>query len=457
MRARESIRHKGLRHRVAVAVLLAAAVAPEAIMAQQQGESAANPEIKALQAEVERAKLEKELAEAQQLAAEAARKELEAGLPKSATKGAEGSLTVGGGGGYYAELLAYKALENSSVSLGETLKADLDDQTVVLTDLVDLDKDDVLWQIIDAKLTDFEGRFDALDKQFPSRTDDKEKVDVTKLELAATALVALPAMLGAAADIAAFFRVNREIAGRTVTIGNRSLLASVAGAIKRKSPRARVIVPNLRMNATNSLVNRLSETQKKRREAVRKREAIRLELAFDPSQKENLTAGLTAKRVELERLTKANASAPQLQKVEGEIEKLSRELTGIANKEAMWARISEQFSAVITAFDSLEATLTSRAAGQALSPLEAISTIDAIRSLSSKKVLVVGLASQGAEMEITKSAWTSGRISYIGGNVLSYFLISDTGEVEAAGTRSSHVADSFKGKDGPKNLAAAVQ
>ena len=53
--------------------------------------------------------------------------------------------------------------------------------------------------------------------------------------------------------------------------------------------------------------------------------------------------------------------------------------------------------------------------------------------------LYVGIAGQGGEVQITKSIWTGGRISYIGGSTSVYFLTDGAGVLYAAGAKSDYL------------------
>jgi hypothetical protein len=406
-----------------------------------------SPEIEELRRQVERAELEKKLTEFE-------RAELVAKLPTSQTKGPDGSVTLKDGAGYYAELLAYGTLRTTAAAIAEEVKSKITGKTVVLSDQFDLATNDTLWQLIDSRLTDFDGRLQALIDRYQAN-DGSGGINVTEVEaVPAAALVALPAILGAASDIAAFFRVNREITGRAVKLSNRALLAEMAKALLAQGP---VVVPSLRVGATGSLVTRLSALQEKRRKVNEIRTAVRKHIAPDPVRLEQLTTQLTAKRAELAELRKAGAPAATIQVVTQEAQRIETDRVREATRIDRWKRATDEIDPVLQEFTALETTLTSRPAGQAQSPLEAVAGVDVIRSLGGNgKTLLVSIESQGAEIEVTKTAWTSGRISYIGGSVVSFFLLDDKGTLQAAGTIPQHRAASFRGAKGATALEPVV-
>jgi hypothetical protein len=420
----------------------------EAVMAQTTDQPPKNPIDQALQQEVDRAKLQASLAEEQQKKAEAERKELEAQLPKATAKGTEGSVTVGGGAGYYAELLAYSTLQSASKIVVGRIRDKVAGKTVILTDQFDMAANDTLWQSISLKLDDFDDLFTKLKQRYP--IDLARPLDTKTLETPAALLVG-PAILGAAADIAAFFRVSREITGRTVTLSSRALVADVASHLAPAC--GGVVIPALRVGAANSLVQRLRSLQKQSHEAAARRDKVRVQLKADQANLDRVNTRLTAKRAELEKLTKEKPGQEETKAVQKAVEDLETELLQPANLVTRWTRISDELDKAVQAFDAFEGTLLSRPAGSGLSPIETVAAVDQIRDLGDKgEVLYVGIASQGAEIEITKSAWTSGRISYVGGSVVTFFLISGGGAYLASGSLPGCRTDSFKGRGGSTGL-----
>jgi hypothetical protein len=432
----------------------------ETAMAQDTPpQTTTSPELDGLKRELERAKLEKELAEARQAVAVAERAEFDAQLPKTQTKGPEGSVTLQAGAGYFSEILAYRTLSETSQYVADLIDTKLTDSTnpnnltkftVILTDQFDLSVNDALWQLIDVKLKDFDGRFDATLARYQKADG---TLNLVQAEAVPAALLAVPAILGAAADIAAFFRVNREIAGRTVTLSSRALLANMASAIIKKGNA--VIIPALRIGGQGTLFSRLSDLQAKRRSLVTLRERIRDEIKPNPALVEQLGVELTAKRAELAKIKEKDPKDPGVSQIQEQIEAIDQKRADEGRRIARWKRVTDEIDPLIQEFNALETTLTSRPTGQSQSPLEAVATIDIIRSKGDEaKVLYVSVVSQGGEVEITKSAWTSGRISYVGGSVVSFFLMQGgpDGGIELAGTVPAHLADSFKGSMGAQGL-----
>lgn len=407
-----------------------------------------SPEVEALQREIQRAKLEEELAKARKEAAEANRAAFEAQLPKTQTKGAEGSVTLQAGAGYYSEILAYRTLRSTAKEIADGVApkpVELEGagaaRTIILTDHFDLAANDALWQLIDLKLKDFDARLDdALQRHVPS----EDSGPMFKAEVVPAALLAVPAILGAAADIAAFFRVNREIAARAVTLSGQALLAEMASALVEN--KVSVVIPSLRIGERGNLFHRLSELQAKRRRLAERRLAIHDQIKPNPVLLEQIGSDLAAARQALAQIQPVNAQDPRIATLENEIRDLVQRRAEETQKVAAWTRVTSDIDPLLQELVALETTLTSRPTGEVQSPLEAVATIDVIRALGDAKVLYVSVVSQGGEVEVTKGAWST-HVSYIGGSVVSFFLMSAgvQGVLEQSGIVPSHLTSSFKG------------
>lgn len=413
-----------------------------------------NPALMPLEEELARLDLEKKIAERKKEIAEAEQATREAKLPETDTEGLEGTVTLQDGAGYYSEILAYRTLSKTSDNLADKVRKSLENETVVLTDEFDLSQNAALWEIIHGKLKDFEQRFDALLKQYPLRDDGT--IDMTKPETLLAAATVIPAFLGAAADIAAFFKVNREIKARTVSLSNRALLSEVAHAILPQEGQngATILIPSLRIGGKGKLTAKLEDLRGKRREAAARREKIRDQLDLDPVRLEKLTKKLASKEAEKAKLEGTGDDPAKVAALEQEIQQLTEERLPLSRRAARWKEITEQFDPLIQAFDALDSTLTTRPSGEGQAPLEAVATIDVIKGQTPAPwLLYLEVVSQGAEIEITKSMWSSGRISYIGGSVVAYFLLDGDGKLISSGALPRHLASSFKGRRGAQTLS----
>ena len=85
------------------------------------------------------------------------------------------------------------------------------------------------------------------------------------------------------------------------------------------------------------------------------------------------------------------------------------------------------------------------------SPLEEIATIDFIRQHPYAKILHLTIVSQGAEIETAEASLSRGRISYIAGVVVTYFLTNAEGKYFQSGNAYKMKTKSFKPKNDPKS------
>ncbi len=420
-------------------VLVSLLYTPEATMAQDTTPpedettetSGTNPELQALEDEVARLTLEKQRAEALKAIAVANKAALEATLPDTDTTGKEGNVTVDDKAGYYAELMAYSTLFASAAEIGNSLAPKTQGKTVVVTDQTDLSQQAALWEVIHLKISRFQDDFDHLVKRFDK--DGRLKSGLQEEGVAAAATI-LTSLLGAASDIAAFFRVDRELKGRTITLSERALVAEVARHLTAK----KILVPDLAVAGDRPLIHQLNAAQDKKGEIVTLLEAARPQLA-------QATQDRDEKKERWEKLKKDKAPAAQ-------IEEAKKAFDAAAIKVADWTRRVTRFETVIAAFDTFVNALSTAPAAGAKTPLETVAVVDLVRGDENSLLLYLDIASQGAEIHITKSAWRSGRVSYIGGSVAVFFLVNQKGEVQAAAALPRSAAASFKGKEGSEIL-----
>ncbi|MDX1997459.1 MAG: hypothetical protein SF066_07040 [Thermoanaerobaculia bacterium] len=372
-----------------------------------------------LLAALERQKLERDLAVAK-------RDEWLARLPKGEAKGIAGDVTVKEGGGYFAEILAYRALGDAAAAVAAAVEQELAGRPVVLTGRSDLLTADAPWRLLDGRTADFEREFEAL--FFRYRTADGSP-NFTVRQTSAAAV--LPGVLGAASEVAAFFRVQREILGRPVRLAESAALAEVA---RHLDSSAGVWLPSMPGGvAPASLVERLRRLRAAQRDALALRRAFETRLAVvDPGRLEEINN----ERAELQ------ARRPEIGEEEFAIksEELAVEESGLRNALGQWGRVQADFDPLLAEFADFDRELTTVPAGTGRSLLDLVSEVDAVRSLGPEaRLLIVQIVSQGAELHIAKTAWTSGRLHYVGGVVLQYVLLDpECGRVLASGLVPVH-------------------
>jgi hypothetical protein len=135
---------------------------------------------------------------------------------------------VGANAGYYAEILAYEAMEDGAKEIAEKLKKNLSTGPLIILGNVDLAEELMLWNLLDIKLTAVNT---ALQTTLGKYSVSREMPDIKLVESRAF-LAAAPTILGAAADIAAFFRTDRTITAKAITINEQALIFAVANEIR---------------------------------------------------------------------------------------------------------------------------------------------------------------------------------------------------------------------------------
>jgi hypothetical protein len=357
-----------------------------------------DPAITALKKERDQAVLEKEIAEAE--AAKAA-----AQAPDSTTKGKEGTVTLGETkAGYFAEILAYKTLTGAAADLSAKVNCG-EKQRVLITDQMDLSQTASLWNLLDLKVKQQELVFANLDQTH----DDKGR----KLTEFAAATV-LPALLGAAADVASFFRTNQELYAREFTLNNQALIAEVSGALLAK--KCAVVLPGLDISGTGNLRERISKL-------------------FDE------------KRALQEKLSKIEKAHQE------RMDKLKGDAKAVEAVRQQWTEISEQFAEAFKTFDALMETILTPPDADKKSPLEVVALIDSIRAKKDDPLLLfASIVSQGGDVEITTSVWTGGRVSFIGGSVTVFFVTDSKGNLQASDTLPQFQRALYNVRTGVKTL-----
>lgn len=392
--------------------------------------------------EVARARLERDLVVAN-------RERLLAELPQGTAKGLAGEVTLKEGAGYYAEVLAYRALGAAAEGVAEAVRERVRGRPVILTDQPDLLAHDGLWRLLDGKLRGFEAQVADIFREY-RKPDGRPNFEV--LQSAAVA-GALPGVLGAASEVAAFFRVNRELTGRAVRLASSAALAEVAARLPEA---AGVWLPGFPGRATDdSLVERLRRLLDSRRELLALRVAFESRYTSDPTYRATLDQQLATLTAERDRLRSAGDSAA-LAEVEKRRKVVVDERTPVVADQERFERIQRRFDPLTTEIAAFAEALTARSAGAAASPLEIVSDVDAVRALGPETLLLhLAIVSQGAEVHVTKTAWTSGHIAYVGGCVLQFLLLDPTtGRLLASGLVPAHRAESFKARRGAAIPAA---
>jgi hypothetical protein len=185
-----------------------------------------------------------------------------------------------------------------------------------------------------------------------------------------------------------------------VTLNESALLAQVVAAIKVQDPGRTIVFPSRSIDMSGALFQGLANLAEQRNKLLERNKAIQA--------KDNESDYAKAANSEIESLTSTVATF---------IEELTKPPE-----------------------DGVPA------------PLQTLSYIDKLKAYPNDVFLSVSIAGQGGEVEITKSIWTGGRISYIGGATAVYFLSSASGELIGAGTFSSYKKAAYGTRRGVESL-----
>lgn len=386
---------------------------------------------------VEKAEIAKKIAELEKATAEAELATLKAKLPTSETTGPEGKVEFKDKTGYYAELLAYKVLEKLASQVATEVVASSSSE-IILTANLELSQQAALWEILSIRLTDLKKRMDQLLAQYP----ETHVVDWKPSSVPEVApLAVLPGLLGAAADIAAFFRSDTTVYGRDVSLADTALLAQVA---KELSTKWTVFLPTLSLSQ-GKLAGALPALLQKRRDLAQRKKTIR-------TNSKKFFTSLSTERTKLKQvqneLEELKAKKADPSKIKAAKDAVDISMQKVEEAEGRWKRLADEFDEVLTAFDAFVQAMTQGADGKP-SPLEAVAVIDHVKAHPTADILYLDIASQGGEIHVSKSAWTS-RITYLGGTVVSYFQFGNDGSLRSSGTIRRHRAESKKAKEAAK-------
>jgi hypothetical protein len=351
--------------------------------------------------------------------------------PKSDTKGLEGKVTFAGNAGYFSEVLAYKSLSDAAarIALSVAAKCESASDPIVVMDQLDLAQVASLWSVVNSKLRFQADALDTLDKSYPKTYPDVQE--------AVPALMLLPEILGLASEVAAFFKVNRDVFARTITLNSHALTAEVA---RQLQPVCDVRIPALHINASGPLQKSLFELQQHRSVLQARLKAFEKKFADDVKKVSKFKTDIAKLESDKEKLEAAKPQdAAKIAEVTQQLETMQAQLTDCAcvNGNESWTKVNTDFTAAFKAVDALlEGVTTPPEKGQK-SVYEVVAPIDAIKSAGSNpKLLFLSILSQGGEMEVTTSVWTGGRISFIGGSVAVFYATGPCGDLLASGTLS---------------------
>jgi hypothetical protein len=381
------------------------------------------------------ADLRKSAAESDKAATDARKAAVADSLPTFTSKPIEGNVTVDAASGYFAQLLAYDALRSLADDIvGELLAtgALTDDSKVYLATSGDQLQATGQRLVISGKLNAYKYAFKLLDEAV--KRENQTRLSFHEESLAA--LDALPALVGVAADVAAFFRQERGIYGKTVTVPPALMAQTVAGAWLRrahvKSADGKSTMPTVEFVDPTAII-KLPETQ---RDAALINVLAGLEMS---SIKLSSDREIISKQLENDKLALASqkTSLADLEKTTGEkpTPKQQDQIAIADSKIRTATNLLDRLTVILTGYRSFADSLLAVASGESQSALAKVFYNDVLNSDPATKVylLQVQVASVGGEMETRKWLWSSGKVYHRAGAVCVYTLFDRSGRIAAAG------------------------
>lgn len=452
-------------------------------LAKKDAQTAANEDL-------QRAEQQKSKAQAELAIAEAEKAKFTAGLPASTSKPLDGKIDLDDKAGYFSDILAFESVGDGAIKIATNVVANLGtSKKIYLVKQGDYIKGALQLKEIDQRLTTFSGMFDALVSRYKIQDGAFAPTEAAPL----LGLAALPAVVGALADVAAMFRVDRSLKGRATTVTDEALIAEVADALRRtannsnppiqieifrpsldtkpdpailatlatartKSDTAALRLAEIRgvlASATNMIDQTASKIAKKQAKLEKlatdsaaerkdvKDEIKRLRILFDQvavekkEERDRIKTAIDEQIKELTRLQKEEKS--QSEALETELTALNEDLVSPKFEKAQAEVAVTQFEATIKAFSDFTAKLVSVPDGGTNSPLATLAETSALQSLPAEAlILAVAVSGQGGELETRKSIWTSGRVYHRAGTACAYTLFSPDSKIAAAGLAVSN-------------------
>jgi hypothetical protein len=397
-------------------------------------------------------------AEAEKAATEAQKAAVEAMFPKGEAKPLAGEITTDADKfGYVAELVAYQAMKEGAVAVGETInQLPLSPKPVKILivgernfaqgdlPLLQLDKQfELLGDMLDAQIQqnkDLLSEAGAELAEAPSVAEREELppvglpesvLEVLPAAAITPALMAIPAVVSSVADIVGYFQVDYNIKGQDFELGSDALAAVVAGQIDNHE----VHILNFHRVHESDMVKRFTRLIKRRQELEGMKELLRSQVVEPVTSEISAAAGRLSKLEDELKKLHGKTEEEQAQQLKGVVEETKKLL---AAKNALLGRANAavtESEGLGKAFGAFVNAVTS-ASDEGKPPLFVEAALrDHIRQQGITHLLHLSILSSGGEAITKKRLWSSGETAYIGGSAISYVLATSGGHIEAADTR----------------------
>jgi hypothetical protein len=392
---------------------------------------------------------QKGLAEAQKAIAEANKGAFDAAYPRGSTTPLEGKIETDDKSGYIAELLGYRAMEHCAQSIADTInklaleghrnhaKAQIlivDSLNVVLGD-VPLEQVRRQMNLIKTELTIQNARLNSLIEPVAERareidTGQPKEKPAELLATPALAIGAVTSVVSQFTDLLSYFRTDYSLKGRTFTISDEALAASVAGKITNSE----VCILNFNRLSPSSSADSVMkgfEALLTQRQEVDQLANDVLAQVISPAEKEVAKATARVKQLQA-KLDAAKDDAKDAARTELDTEqvKLAGLVSDVDTKSAVVAGWVTSSAEIDT---RLRAMLAAGADGAAPPLLQAAARE---QTIDMTHLLHVKVSSSGGEAITRRTLWPFSKpeVGYLGGGAVTYQLATKDGQVLAADT-----------------------
>jgi hypothetical protein len=413
------------------------------------GKTPRDPELERAERDQKLAEARKATAEAEKAAAEAGtariaerRGAATAGLPTAVAAPLDGTVTMGEGAGRVAEVLAHALVDRAATELAATLKLGESDR-VLIVEGRDLVSSDWPYLIVREQLTRLAATVAGLSRQLEDTGQPPEGGQRRRRFVgpgaAVSAIPAVAAGVGVAADLLGLLRTNYTITDRTVAVTSTALIAAVAGALKVAGA-GRVVVDGFHVLAASPLITDHMALLAARDE-LEGRMVGRRESLVAPAQAavDDLRTEI-AEEVALYQ-TLAGGDTPDTERVSALEERLSRLRERLVEEERALGAEKAKVAAAETVLQTVAAflaTLTAPPGDGGYPPLVAAAIREQLHVDGGvDRILFLAVDSPGGE-HITRQGLfrRSGWLQYVAGCQMSWLMAGRDGAIVSSGTRS---------------------
>lgn len=368
-------------------------------------------------AELQQLKERAEIEEQKKLIAEYQVATEKAKFGESTTRGPETTLSLKENAGYFADLQAYTAMRNAAAKIATAVDCTKKNQATAI-------------QVVHLSQTTDAVLLSAVKERIETITTEASFEATQPAKLASTESAgAVLFGIAAFADLVGMFRSETVVSGKEITISDQAVAAELAAALIAQGCK-NVSIPGLHLGArqTPAVLGELQDMRAAVAAMAKNREDVAKLTADQDQIITKLTADLAAAK-------KAKTPTAAIEKA------LSEAKTLVQNHNARIRRID----AISAAATTLKGELVAPAEGKP-TLLERIISASIVGDISAR-YLAYQVSSSGGEYHVTQALWMSGRVNYVGGMVLTWFLVEAGGNLKATGATTAWAGQSYKPKE----------